>query len=80
MLEELLPVCEIKPAVNQVELHPYLTQKPLLKYCEEKEIAVTAWSGFMVGELLKNTRIIKISEKYGKTAAQVILRWNYQNA
>jgi len=79
MLDELLPVCEIKPAVNQVELHPHLTQKPLLKYCDRKEIVLTAWSGFMVGELLKNSQILKLAKKYNKTAAQIILRWNYQN-
>jgi diketogulonate reductase-like aldo/keto reductase len=79
MLDELLPVCEIKPAVNQVELHPFLTQKPLLKYCHSKEITLTAWSGFMVGKLLDNPDILRIAEKYGKTAAQIILRWNYQN-
>lgn len=80
MLDELLPVCDIKPAVNQIELHPYMTQKPLLKYCDKKEIAVTAWSGFMVGELLSNSSILKMAEKYEKTAAQIILRWNYQNS
>ena len=79
MLDELLPVCNVKPAVNQVEMHPFMTQKPLLKYCDRKEIAVTAWSGFMVGELLNNPGIINFAEKYGKTAAQIILRWNYQN-
>ena len=78
MLDELLEVCEIKPSVNQVELHPLLNQKPLLKYCDKKEITLTAWSGFMVGELLKNSDILKLAEKYGKTAAQIILRWNYQ--
>lgn len=79
MLDELLPTCEIKPVVNQVERHPHLTQIPLLKYCEKKEIALTAWSGFMVGELLKNKQILNFAEKYNKTAAQIILRWNYQN-
>jgi diketogulonate reductase-like aldo/keto reductase len=79
MLDELLPVCKVKPSVNQVERHPLFTQKPLLKYCDSKEITVTAWSGFMVGELLKNNEILKLAEKYEKTAAQIILRWNYQN-
>ncbi|MBI9107350.1 MAG: aldo/keto reductase [Spirochaetales bacterium] len=79
MLDELLPLCRVKPVINQVELHPLFTQKPLLKYCDSKEISLTAWSGFMVGELLKNTELLKLAEKYGKTAAQIILRWNYQN-
>ncbi len=79
MLNELLDSCEIKPAVNQVELHPLLTQKPLLKYCNKNRITLTAWSGFMVGELLENPQILKLAEKYKKTAAQVILRWNFQN-
>ena len=78
MLDELLSVCRQKPVVNQIERHPLFTQKPLLKFCDKHEIAVTAWSGFMVGELLENREILKLAEKYRKTAAQVILRWNYQ--
>lgn len=80
MLDELLPSAEVKPQVNQVERHPYLVQKPLLKYCDKKEIALTAWSGFMVGELLKEPALLKLAEKYGKTAAQIIQRWNFQNS
>jgi len=79
MLDELLPVCRIKPVLNQVERHPYFIQKPLLKYCDKKEIAITAWSGFMVGELLNKPDILGLAEKYEKTAAQIIQRWNYQN-
>jgi len=80
MLDELLPVCSVKPAVNQVERHPLFNQKPLLKYCDKHEIAMTAWSGFMVGELLQNAELIKLAGKYEKTTAQIILRWNYQNS
>lgn len=80
MLEELLKAAEVKPAVNQVERHPYFTQKHLLKYCDSKEIALTAWSGFMVGELLTKPEIVKFADKYGKSPAQIIQRWNYQNS
>ena len=79
MLEEFLPVCRIVPVMNQVELHPFLTQKPLLNYCREKGITLTAWAGFMAGKLLDNPEILKLALKYGKTAAQVIQRWHYQN-
>lgn len=78
MLDELLAVAKVKPVVNQIELHPQLTQKPLLKYCDKKEIAITAWSGFGVGALLTNPTLVKMAKKYGKTPAQIILRWNYQ--
>lgn len=80
MLDELLGTCSIKPAVNQVERHPYLNQKPLLKYCDNREIAMTAWSGFMVGGILSDPDIQRLAVKYGKTPAQIVQRWNYQNS
>ena len=79
MLTAFLPNCSVLPAVNQVELHPRLTQKKLLEFCGSKGIVLTAWSGFMVGDLLKDEGLLSIAGRYGKTAAQVILRWNFQN-
>jgi diketogulonate reductase-like aldo/keto reductase len=79
MLRQLLAVTTIKPVMNQVELHPFLTQKPLLEFCNNEGITLTAWSGFMVGAILTNPEILVIAKKYKKTAAQIIQRWNYQN-
>jgi diketogulonate reductase-like aldo/keto reductase len=77
-LEELLKDAEIKPMVNQVEYHPHLTQKDLLAFCEKEGIQLEAWSPLKQGELLTDSTINGIAEKYGKTAAQVILRWDLQ--
>ncbi|MEH7110039.1 aldo/keto reductase, partial [Bacillus sp. JJ1764] len=78
-LEELLKDAEIKPMVNQVEFHPHLTQKDLLAFCQKEGIQLEAWSPLKQGQLLDDPTINQIAEKYGKTAAQVILRWDVQN-
>ena len=83
-LEDIRKVWSVVPAVNQVELHPFLTQKPLLEYCKNLNIAPQSWGplGGTLGRygvresLLENDVIKSIGAKYGKTAAQVILRWN----
>ena len=79
-LEELEKETSIVPAVNQIECHPLLTQEPLVSYCQEKGIVVTAWSplGGMDSNLIKNEKLNAIGQKYGKTAAQVIIRWDIQ--
>lgn len=78
-LDDLLAEAEVVPAVNQIELHPYLTQKELRTYCQSKGIQVEAWSPLGQGNLLTHDTIKTIAEKYGKTAAQVILRWDLQS-
>lgn len=80
-LEILLQTCRIKPVVNQVELHPYLTQVELLEYCKSKNITLTAYSplGRSKEPRIDEDPIIKsISEKYSKTPAQVMLSWAVQ--
>ncbi len=78
-LEDLLRDAEIVPMVNQVEFHPYLQQNELRKYCKEHLIRFEAWSPLMQGHF-KNIPVIKsIAQKYGKTEAQIILRWDLQN-
>lgn len=80
-LVELLRNAKIKPAVNQIELHPHLSQQSLIKYCETQGIACEAWSplGGDGGKLLDDQVLKMIAGKYGKSVAQVILRWNLQN-
>jgi methylglyoxal/glyoxal reductase len=78
-LETLLKEAEIKPMVNQVELHPRLTQKDLLIYCRENGIQLEAWSPLMQGEILESPVLQEIGDRYSKSTAQVILRWNLQN-
>ena len=78
-LEQLLRSANVPPMVNQVEAHPYLSQEPLRTFCREHHIAVTAWSPLGRGGVLQDETIVKIAEKYGKSAAQVVLRWHLQH-
>ncbi|MBH8605341.1 aldo/keto reductase [Thermoactinomyces sp. CICC 10522] len=78
-LEDLLKDAEIKPMVNQVEFHPRLTQKELRKYCKEQGIQFEAWSPLMQGQLLDNPVLKEIADQYGKSVAQIILRWDLQH-
>ena len=67
------------PAVNQIELHPYLTQQPLREFDTTHRIATEAWSPLASGgDVLADPVITSLAEKYGKTPAQVILAWHLQ--
>jgi len=77
-LEDLAASANVRPMVNQVEYHPLLTQKPLLKYCRENGIQLEAWSPLMRGNL--DLPLLKeLAQKYGKTPAQIVLRWDLQH-
>ncbi|WP_240371271.1 aldo/keto reductase [Anoxybacteroides rupiense] len=78
-LENLMTDCEIKPMVNQVEYHPRLTQQELHAFCRKHQIQLEAWSPLMRGVLLEEPILVDIANKYGKSPAQVILRWDLQN-
>ncbi|WP_424162987.1 aldo/keto reductase [Bacillus amyloliquefaciens] len=78
-LKHLMKETEIKPMINQVEYHPRLTQKELQAFCAEQGIQLEAWSPLMQGQLLDHPVLQEIAQKYGKSAAQVILRWDLQN-
>lgn len=78
-LKDLMAQAQIKPMVNQVEFHPRLTQKELLRYTKDQGIQLEAWSPLMQGELLDNKTLQKIAAKYGKSVAQIILRWDLQH-
>jgi len=78
-LDDLLKDSEIKPMINQVEYHPRLTQKELSAFCKEQDIQLEAWSPLMAGQLLDNIELQEIADNYGKSVAQVILRWDLQN-
>lgn len=78
-LKDLLSSAEIKPMVDQIEYHPHLTQPELHEFCKEEGIQLQAWSPLKRGTLLDEPTILEIGKKYGKTAAQVILRWDLQN-
>lgn len=77
-LEELASVSEITPAVNQIEFHPYWYQKNLVEYCHAKGIAVQAYAPLARGAYLDDDVICILAVKYGKTPAQIGLRWIIQ--
>lgn len=78
-LEKILATANTKPMVNQIELHPQLTQEPLRDFCAENDIAVTSWSPLARGRLLEEPVLAKIGEAHGKSIAQVIIRWHLQH-
>lgn len=77
-MEELLKHAEIVPAVNQVELHPYLTQDALVDYDTERGIAVECWGPLARGKIFEDSILTLIAGKYGKTVSQIVLRWEIQ--
>ncbi|ESU71597.1 aldo/keto reductase [Geobacillus sp. G4] len=77
-LEEIMANCEIKPMVNQVEYHPRFNQKELHDFCKSHGIQLEAWSPLMQGRLLDDPVLVEIANKYNKSAAQVIIRWDLQ--
>jgi diketogulonate reductase-like aldo/keto reductase len=70
---------EIVPTVNQVEFHPRLVQPSLLDYCRRHDIQVEAWSPLMHGQAVKEPAVIEVAEKYSRTPAQIVLRWDLQH-
>jgi len=78
-LRRLHEESEITPAVNQIEVHPYLTQDGVRAFCAEHQIAIEAWSPLARGgELLADPTVDEIARRAGKTPAQVVLRWHIE--
>lgn len=77
-IENLLYKCEVVPAVNQIEYHPYLVQTELLEYCRSVGIQVESWSPIARGLALEDPNLLAIAKKYGKNVVQLVLRWQLQ--
>jgi 2,5-diketo-D-gluconate reductase A len=77
-LERLAAECDVPPAVNQIELHPYFLNEEVRAYDEAHGIATQAWSPIAQGEVLGDPVITAIAERLGRSAAQVVLRWHVQ--
>jgi 2,5-diketo-D-gluconate reductase A len=78
-LRRLHAQSDIPPAVNQIEVSPFLTQNDLRVFCAEHQIAIEAWSPLARGgELLEDPAVTQISRRTGKTPAQVVLRWHIE--
>lgn len=79
-LEALLRTAEVRPAVNQVELHPYHQQRDLRGVNDRLEIATEAWSPLAKGRDLLDDRVVgRIAARHDRTPAQVVLRWHLQH-
>lgn len=77
-LARVLAEGTVVPAVNQIEVHPYLTQDPLRQFCVDNGIAVEAWSPLARGKVLDDPVIVGISERIARTPSQVVLRWHVE--
>ena len=77
-MQPLLDSCRIKPMVDQIEFHPGYAQQPTVDFCQLNGIAVEAWSPFGRGIVFKNDTLVQISQKYGKSVAQICIRWCLQ--
>lgn len=77
-LQDLLNHCEIVPAVNQMEFNPINQEKDIMAFNSHAGIQLEAWSPLGGGEALNNPTIKQIADKYNKSVAQVILRWDWQ--
>ncbi|WP_436860801.1 aldo/keto reductase [Staphylococcus caeli] len=78
-LESLKAHASIKPVINQVEFHPYLTQQSLRDYLATENIQMESWSPLMNAEILTDDTIQTIADEIGKTPAQVVIRWNIEH-
>lgn len=76
---EALMKTEVKPMVNQIEFHPGFMQEETVKYCRENGILVEAWSPLGTGRMLTNPDLQEIASHYGKSVAQICIRWCIQH-
>lgn len=80
-IREILEICEVKPAILQTEVHPYSQEKELKAFLEKEGIVIQAWYPLGHGDaaLLKEPVFTTLAGKYGKSNAQIILRWHIQS-
>ena len=77
-LKDLMEHLEVIPAVNQVEMHPRLSQNELIRFASDHNIQLEAWRPIMMGEVLQIPELIEMGKKYDKSAVQITLRWLVQ--
>ena len=80
-IREILAVCKVRPTVLQTEVHPYSQEKKLKEFLRDESIVAQAWYPLGHGDkaLINEPLFSKLAEKYGKTNAQIILRWHIQS-
>lgn len=79
-IQEILSICEIKPSILQTEVHPYSQEKELKAFLKKEGIAIQAWYPLGHGDkaLIEEPLFAELGKKYGKSSAQIILRWHIQ--
>lgn len=77
-LKELIEKAEIKPMVNQIQLHPELTEEDLTAYCKKETIQIVSWGPLERGKIYKITLLQQLAEKYNRSISQITLRWHFQ--
>jgi diketogulonate reductase-like aldo/keto reductase len=78
-LQEILENFDVLPSVNQVEFHPFLYQEKLLEFCKINNIQLAAYSPLTRGQKLDHPTLVGLAKKYGKTSAQLLIRWSLQH-
>ena len=80
-IQEILNLCEVKPAVLQTEVHPYSQEKELKQFLDQEGMVIQAWYPLGHGDaaLLQEPLFTELGKKYGKSSAQIILRWHIQD-
>ncbi|MDO4173756.1 MAG: aldo/keto reductase [Eubacteriales bacterium] len=77
-IENIVQHCAIVPMVDQIEIHPGMAQEDMVAYCRAHDIVVEGWSPMATGRIFSVPEAQEIAGKYGKTVAQVVLRWHVQ--
>jgi diketogulonate reductase-like aldo/keto reductase len=77
-IETLMKTAKVKPAMNQIQIHPKMNQDETVDYCKKRDIAITGYSPFARGALISDHTLTEIGKKHNKTSAQVIIRWQIQ--
>ena len=77
-LRRLFGETEVRPAVNQIEVHPYLAQEELRAFDADHEVVTEAWSPIAQGKVLDDPVVLRVAERCSRTPAQVVLRWHVQ--
>ena len=78
-IEDLKKSAKIIPMVNQIEIHPYRSQKNMISYCKENNIQVIAWGPILRGKIFSDAVMLELADKYNRSVPQITLKWHIQN-
>ncbi len=77
-IETLTKTAKVKPAMNQIQIHPKMNQDETVDYCKKHDIVITGYSPLGLGSLISDPTLTEIGKKHNKTSAQVMIRWQIQ--